>query len=72
MTPTRVPWSIERDEVGRLAAEGVPLVDVLPRRVYAEQHIAGAINIPLGELDRRTTELLHADDPVIVYCNDYT
>jgi rhodanese-related sulfurtransferase len=50
---------------------GARLVEVLPREEYEEEHIAGAINIPLKELDRETTAGLDPEAPVIVYCHDY-
>ena len=51
--------------------EGAQLVDVLPREEYEEEHLPGAINIPLKELDRETIARLNLDAPVIVYCHDY-
>jgi rhodanese-related sulfurtransferase len=66
-----VPTEIFRDEVRRLAEEGAQLVEVLPREEYEEEHLPGAINIPLKELDRETTARLWRDVPVIVYCHDY-
>jgi rhodanese-related sulfurtransferase len=64
---------IDRDEVRRLAAEGAHVVDVLPRGAYRELHIAGALSIPLGELDREAAaQLARGGRAVIVYCNDYT
>jgi rhodanese-related sulfurtransferase len=66
-----VPTAIFRDEVRRLVEEGARLVDVLPRDEYEDEHLPGAINIPLKELDRETTAKLRRDAPVIVYCHDY-
>jgi rhodanese-related sulfurtransferase len=66
-----VPTAIFRDEVRRLVEEGVQLVDVLPREEYEDEHLPGAINIPLKELNRTTTAGLKRDAPVIVYCHDY-
>jgi rhodanese-related sulfurtransferase len=63
--------SIRRDEVQRLLGEGAQLVEVLPREEYEEEHIAGAINIPLKELNRETARQLDRGRPVIVYCQDY-
>jgi rhodanese-related sulfurtransferase len=57
--------------VQRLVADGAQLVEVLPRPEYEEEHIAGAINLPLKELNRETARRLDRDRPVIVYCNDY-
>jgi rhodanese-related sulfurtransferase len=51
--------------------EGAQLVDVLPREKYEEEHLPGAINIPLKELDREMIARLNRDAPVIVYCHDY-
>jgi rhodanese-related sulfurtransferase len=67
-----VPTAIFRDGVRRLVQEeGAQLVDVLPRGEYEEEHLPGAINIPLKELDRGTIARLNRDAPVIVYCHDY-
>jgi len=66
-----VPTAIFRDEVRRLVEEGIQLVEVLPREEYEEEHLPGAINIPLKELDRKTAARLKRDAPVIVYCHDY-
>ncbi len=65
-----MPKTIDRDEVRRLLEDGAQLVDVLPREEYEEEHIAGAINVPLKELDAETTASLRKDAPVIVYCYD--
>jgi rhodanese-related sulfurtransferase len=67
-----VPTAIFRDGVRRLVQEeGAQLVDVLPREEYEEEHLPGAINIPLKELDRETIARFNRDAPVIVYCHDY-
>jgi len=66
-----VPRPIDREGVQRLVADGAQLVEVLPRPEYEEEHIAGAINLPLKELNRETARQLDRDRPVIVYCNDY-
>jgi rhodanese-related sulfurtransferase len=67
-----MPRSIDHNEVRRLLAEeGAQLVEVLPAKEFGEEHIVGAINIPLKELDRRAPVELDRERPVIVYCNDY-
>jgi rhodanese-related sulfurtransferase len=66
-----MPTRIDRDEVQRLLAEGAQLVEVLPSATFEEEHLPGAINIPLKELDRATTRQLDQGRPVIVYCYDY-
>ena len=66
-----MPTPIDRDEVQRLLAEGVQLVEVLPHEEFEEEHLPGAINIPLKTLDAETTWRLERERPVIVYCHDY-
>ncbi len=68
-----MPTSVFRNaELRRLVQEeGAQLVEVLPREEYEEEHLPGAVNIPLKELDRDTTARLRRDAPVIVYCHDY-
>ncbi len=63
-----MPTSIWRDEVQRLIRdEAAQLVEVLPPPMFEDEHIEGAINIPVKELDRETTGRLDKDRPVIVY-----
>jgi len=66
-----MPQIIDRDEVRRLVSEEGQLLDVLPRAEYEEEHIAGATNIPLKELNAQTAETLDRARPVITYCHDY-
>jgi rhodanese-related sulfurtransferase len=66
-----MPIEVQRDAVQRLLAAGAQLVDVLPRAEYEAEHIAGAINIPLKELDARSAEVLDRARPVIAYCWDF-
>jgi phage shock protein E len=66
-----MPVAVFRDDVRRLVEEGAQLVEVLPREEYEEEHLPGAINIPLSELDRKATARLKRAAPVIVYCHDY-
>jgi rhodanese-related sulfurtransferase len=66
-----VPTAIDRDQVRRLLADGAQLVEVLPKEDYEDEHLPGAINIPLKTLDAETANTLQPDRPVIVYCYDY-
>jgi rhodanese-related sulfurtransferase len=66
-----LPTAVFRDEVKGLVDEGAQLVEVLPREEYEEEHLPGAINIPLKELDRESVTRLRRDAPVIVYCHDH-
>jgi rhodanese-related sulfurtransferase len=63
---------IDRDELQRLRREEhAQLVDVLPADEFADEHLPGAINIPLKTLDAESTASLDPQRPVIVYCYDY-
>jgi len=67
-----MPISIDRDELQRLLRdEHAQLVEVLPADEFEDEHLPGAINIPLKTLDRNTTASLDPQRPVIVYCYDY-
>ena len=63
-----MPVDITRDEVQRLIREGAQVVDVRPPAEFEEEHVAGAINIPLKALDATTASgALERSRPVIVY-----
>lgn len=63
---------IDHQQVQQLLAEqDAQLVEVLPAAEYEDEHLPGAINIPLKELDRETTRRLDPAKPVVVYCYDY-
>ncbi|HEY4428366.1 MAG TPA: rhodanese-like domain-containing protein [Solirubrobacteraceae bacterium] len=65
-----MPESIDLAALQRRLAEGAQLVEVLPAAEYAEEHIPGAINIPLKSLDARSAMQLDRHTPVVVYCYD--
>ena len=66
-----MPTSIDCERVQRLIGEGAQLVEVLPRAEFEDEHLPGAISIPLKELDRENIHRLEPERPVIVYCYDY-
>ncbi len=66
-----MPKAIDRVGVQHLIEHGAQIVDVLPAREYKDQHLPGAMNIPLKQLTAETTAGLQHDQPVIVYCWDY-
>jgi rhodanese-related sulfurtransferase len=65
-----MPEPVRFDRVRQLVREGAQLVEVLPRQEYEEQHLPGAISIPLKELDADAVAGLNRDTPVIAYCWD--
>jgi rhodanese-related sulfurtransferase len=62
--------SILYPEVRRLLDAGAQLVEVLPEAEYREEHLPGAINIPLKKLDAQTTVDLDKRKAIVVYCWD--
>jgi rhodanese-related sulfurtransferase len=65
-----MPTSIHLTELKRLMDEGAQVVEVLPAKEYEEEHLPGAISIPLKTLDARTTAGLDRRAAVVVYCWD--
>jgi rhodanese-related sulfurtransferase len=53
-----------------LTAAGAPLVEVLPEPEFTEEHLPGAITIPLKQLDAQSTASLDRSRAVVVYCWD--
>lgn len=56
-----------RELVERASKGLVTVLDVRPPEEYAAGHIAGAMNVPLGELRRRLHELPR-DREIVAYC----
>jgi rhodanese-related sulfurtransferase len=65
-----MPIIIDRDELQRLLEAGAQLVEVLPRHEYDEEHLPGALHLPLKHLDAGAAGALDRSRPVIVYCWD--
>jgi phage shock protein E len=65
-----MPGEIRRDEVRKLLDRGAQLVEVLPSPEYEEDHLPGAIHLPLRQIEARATEVLDRNRAVIVYCWD--
>ncbi len=65
--------TISRDELIRMCEEGVnfKLVDVLPRESYDQEHIPGAISLPLDEIAWGAWRVLDKEDNIIVYCGSF-
>ena len=66
-----MPQEISRNELRRLVAdEAAQLVEVLPVNEYREDHLPGALNLPLRRLESDARQVLTPARPVIVYCWD--
>jgi phage shock protein E len=66
-----MPKEVGLEEMRRLVGEGAQVVEVLPAREYDEEHLPGAVNIPLKTLNEATAAKLDKNRPVVVYCWDY-
>ena len=53
-----MPKDITRAEVQALVAGGCQLVEVLPAEEFMDEHIPGAINIPLRYIDHEAPRRL--------------
>jgi rhodanese-related sulfurtransferase len=61
---------IDRERVRRLMEQGAQIVDVLPAREYGEDHLPGAVNLPLRRIEAEASQVLDPSRPVVVYCAD--
>ncbi|MFW6074154.1 MAG: rhodanese-like domain-containing protein [Chloroflexota bacterium] len=57
--------------VKELQEQGAQVVEVLPGEAYEQLHIAGAISLPLTDLNQESASQLDAQKPVILYCFDH-
>ena len=60
---------IDREQLQELVKQGAQLVEVLPAKEYAEDHLPGAVSHPLRQLAREADQI-DRNRPVIVYCWD--
>ena len=65
-----MPQPIDLAQLKRLLDDGAQLVEVLPAEEYDEEHLPGAINIPLKQLDAESAAQLDRSKAIVVYCWD--
>lgn len=66
-----MPTAVTRDELHELIQQGAQLAEVLPEDEYVEEHLAGAVHLPLKRLTAELAErVLDRSRPVVVYCWD--
>lgn len=66
-----MPASIDRTELlDLLETKRAQLVEVLPRDEYDEEHLPGAVHLPLKTFDAASASVLDRARPVVVYCWD--
>ena len=66
-----MPQELGLDGIGDMLDRGAQLVEVLPSQEYEEEHLPGAVNLPLKSLDAESISKMDPDRPVIVYCWDF-
>jgi rhodanese-related sulfurtransferase len=50
--------------------QGAQIVDVLPAEEFGEDHLPGAINLPLRKIEAEASRALDRARPIVVYCAD--
>ena len=65
-----MPQAIARKDVQLLMREGAQVVEVLPKEEFEEDHLPGAISLPLRSLETEAKARLDPAKPVLVYCWD--
>lgn len=60
--------TINLDTAKAKIKEGAYLIDVRSKQEYIENHIQGAINIPVDEIENPKKKIISKNDVVIVYC----
>ena len=61
---------VDAREGEQMIADGVRTVDVLPASVFRQEHLPGAVNVPLQTFEPAQVEPFARRDPVLVYCFD--
>ena len=62
---------IDLNRVVELQNQSAQLVEVLSRKQFDEQHLPGAVSLPLSKFKSSELTKLDKNRPVIVYCWDY-
>jgi len=64
---------ITRDELMRIFSSGekFKLVDALSKESFAQEHIKGAISLPLEDIEKKAKKILNKNDKIIVYCASF-
>ena len=69
-----LPGNISRKELKRKMDrnEDFALVDARSFKSYSEEHIRGAISLPLDEVEEKAEQILSKNDEIIVYCGSFS
>jgi rhodanese-related sulfurtransferase len=61
---------VDREEARRLMRQGAQIIDVLPAKEYGEDHLPGAVNLPIRKIEAEARRVLDPSRPIVVYCAD--
>jgi len=61
---------VDRERVRGLMEQGAQIIDVLPAQDYGEDHLPGAINLPLRRIEAEAISALDPTRAIVVYCAD--
>jgi rhodanese-related sulfurtransferase len=53
-----------------LILRGVTVIDVLPATVFEQEHLPGALSVPLESFDPMQLASFDQAEPLLVYCFD--
>jgi rhodanese-related sulfurtransferase len=65
-----MPRKLDREQLRRLLEQRTQLVETLPAREYEQEHLPGAISLPLRRIETEATATLDPSRSVVVYCWD--
>jgi len=64
-----MPRDIDRHQLQELQSRGAAIVEVLPSEEFQDEHLPGAISLPLAELAAAHLRLGNDKQrPIVVYC----
>ncbi len=59
---------VDGAEARKLVADGARLIDVRSPEEFADGHLPGALNIPVGTLAARMGDVGPKEAPIVLYC----
>jgi rhodanese-related sulfurtransferase len=68
--PTNMIARVDALEAQQLIADGVRTLDVLPAAIYRQEHLPGAVSMPLETFEPAHVEGFERSQPLLVYCFD--
>ena len=61
---------LQRQAVQELIEKGAQVVEILPPEEFEEDHLPGAVNMPLRKIEIEAESKLDKNTPIVVYCWD--